>query len=504
MPLRVTRQSVEVLREADNPLTANLRVSRQAIEVMRKTAKNLTASSTLATTSTASRIGTLSPGAGNSITIVGTAELAHTLPRSAANALAVTQTASSGQPHEISETDTLSLNQAASRFGQFHKPDEGSALSLSQSASGIIVRELSAESTLGIIHSAGDPVFTRQLGAENEITIYQGFAVDFSRQSICQYDPSIGANSDPDAPEPPPTAIQGPVAGIQVPFQLVYPSTGTVTDSVSLRAPNLGNKDRLAFNRVLRETRGGTLIVFADRIWPKVQTLVLSFSGLYRVEAQALLEFLENHVGQEIGLIDWEHRYWRGVIITPDKPIVEDRFDSFSASFEFQGELDPTWNPQVVPPTERYSAIRSEQAGGYYVPREPQLPITPESTDYHSAQADGQIKIGYPVYLKTSGHVDPAQANDPGTAQVAGISISDTEATFACKYITEGRVQRTDWTEVAGTALLSAGATYFLDPLVAGRITTTAPVSSGHYVVRVGRAVTSSTLDVEIELPILL
>ena len=101
MPLRVTRQSVEVLREADNPLTANLRVSRQAVEVIRKTAKNLTASSTLAIASTASRIGTF---------------------------------------------------------------------------------------------------------------------------------------------------------------------------SVSLRAPNLGNKDRLSFNRVLRETRGGTLVVFADPIWPKVQT----------------------------------------------------------------------------------------------------------------------------------------------------------------------------------------------------------------------------------------
>ena len=504
MPLRVTRQSVEVLREADNPLAANLRVSRQAIEVMRKTAKNLTAASALDIASTASRIGSLSLDAGNTITIVGTAELAHTLTRSAANALAVSQTASSGQPHEISETDTLSLGQTASRSGEYHKPDEGSALSPSQSASGIVVRVLLAESTLGIIQSAGDPVFTRQLGAANEVAVYQGFAVEFSRQSISQYDPSIGANSDPDAPEPPPTAIQGPMAGIQVPFQLVYPSTGTVTDSVSLRAPDSGNKDRLSFNRVLRETRGGTLIVFADPIWPKVQTLVLSFSGLYRVEAQALLKFLEDHVGQEIGLVDWEHRYWRGVIITPDEPIVEDRFDGFSASFEFQGELDPTWNPQVVPPTERYSAIRSEQAGGYYVPVEPQLPTAPESTDYHSAQADGQIKIGYPVYLKTSGHVDPAQANDSATAQVAGISISDTEATFACKYITEGRVERTDWTEVAGTALLSAGATYYLDPLTAGRTATTAPVSSGHYVVRVGRAVTSNTLDVEIELPILL
>jgi hypothetical protein len=116
-----------------------------------------------------------------------------------------------------------------------------------------------------------------------------------------------------------------------------------VTDSVTLRAPNLGNKDRLSFNRVLRETRGGTLIVYADPIWPKIQTLVLSFSGLRSSEAQRLRAFFGNHLGLEIGLLDWEHRYWKGVVTTPDDPIVQDGQDSFSASFEFEGELDSDW-----------------------------------------------------------------------------------------------------------------------------------------------------------------
>jgi len=30
---------------------------------------------------------------------------------------------------------------------------------------------------------------------------------------------------------------------------------------------------------------------------------------------------------------------WKGVITTPDEPIIQDGKDSFSASFEFEGEL---------------------------------------------------------------------------------------------------------------------------------------------------------------------
>jgi hypothetical protein len=126
-----------------------------------------------------------------------------------------------------------------------------------------------------------------------------------------------------------------------LPFQLFYPVDGAVTDSVTLRAPNLGNKDRLSFNRILRETRGGTLIVFADPIWPKIQTLVLTFSGLRSVQAQQLLAFLDRHLGEEVGLLDWEGRAWKGVVTTPTDPVVQDGRDSFSASMEFEGELVP-------------------------------------------------------------------------------------------------------------------------------------------------------------------
>jgi hypothetical protein len=107
-----------------------------------------------------------------------------------------------------------------------------------------------------------------------------------------------------------------------------------------LRNPELGNKDRLQFNRISRETRGGTLIVYADSIWPKIQVQVLTFTGLSKEQAAGLLTFMSVHLGREIGFVDWEHRLWRGVITNPNDAVVQDgRGCMYSASLEFEGAL---------------------------------------------------------------------------------------------------------------------------------------------------------------------
>lgn len=51
---------------------------------------------------------------------------------------------------------------------------------------------------------------------------------------------------------------------------------------------------------------------------------------------------------------------------------------------------------------------------------------------------------------------------------------------------------------------LAFGAVYYLDPTIAGRLTDTAPTSSGQYVVRVGTAKSTTELMVDIEARILL
>jgi len=121
-----------------------------------------------------------------------------------------------------------------------------------------------------------------------------------------------------------------------------------------------------------------------------------------------------------------------------------------------------------------------------------------------TAEVDSDVKVGHIVYLKANGHIDLAKADIASTTHAAGLVIEDTTANTACQYISEGQVERADWTDIAGSASLTPGATYFLSDTQAGRLMPVATNTIGRYVVRIGRAVSVTTLDVEIEWPILL
>lgn len=124
-------------------------------------------------------------------------------------------------------------------------------------------------------------------------------------------------------------------------FRLQHPSTGTVTDEVVLRNPNLGNRHRVSPHRINRVTRGGDLIIYRDPSWPLVESLLVQFSALTRVKALELQTFIQDHLGEEIKLIDWEDRLWTGVIVVVDDPVVQDRKGdcAYTMSFEFEGVL---------------------------------------------------------------------------------------------------------------------------------------------------------------------
>jgi hypothetical protein len=47
---------------------------------------------------------------------------------------------------------------------------------------------------------------------------------------------------------------------------------------------------------------------------------------------------MEEHIGEDIKLIDWENRLWAGVLSNIQDPIVQDgRGCQYTASFEFEG-----------------------------------------------------------------------------------------------------------------------------------------------------------------------
>lgn len=212
---------------------------------------------------------------------------------------------------------------------------EDLALTTSRSLAEMLT--LSESGSTGVVRNSLGASDTLELG---EAVLYYNALEDY----LWVYHPFVGAGP-PSNPEPPPTELEGPVPGITDAFKLLYPAVGPFTDTLVLRAPNLGNKDRLQMSRVSRETRGGTLIVYADPIWPKVETLVLNFSGLTWAEAKGLHTFMDAHLGLEIGLLDWEHRFWKGVLTKLDDPIVQDGPGcKYSVGFEFEGEM-ATYSP---------------------------------------------------------------------------------------------------------------------------------------------------------------
>lgn len=115
----------------------------------------------------------------------------------------------------------------------------------------------------------------------------------------------------------------------------------------------------------------------------------------------------------------------------------------------------------------------------------------------------GSITIGMPVYISAAGTVDKARANADATSPVIGLVEVATIATTASgKILTDGIITVADWTSITGSATLTAGATYFLDAAVAGKLTATAPSTAGQSIVRVGTAIDTTTLEVSISRPI--
>ena len=131
-----------------------------------------------------------------------------------------------------------------------------------------------------------------------------------------------------------------PTLGDSGTLRLVSPAEGPVSSLIQLKAPNFQNRHNIAPTRTVNETRLGELIIFAAELaGPPVETLLLSFSGLKREQVRMVEQWHDDHLGQQIRLIDHEDRVWIGFISVVDDPGVEDRKMSYTLSFQFQGSL---------------------------------------------------------------------------------------------------------------------------------------------------------------------
>ena len=217
--------------------------------------------------------------------------------------------------------------------------DASSSLGLTQEADGLL-----SEDALTVIDSLQQAAVVQTeatLQAISELALRQSLGYVLERdRTDCDYSPFVGGTDEPGLLSPPRPKLPEPFLGIpeSVRFRLAaIPFEDGVTDDIiDLRAPNFGNRERLQSTRINRQSAGGTLQVFADPMWPKVHQLVMQFSALKATQARALLDFIERHVGAEIGLVDHERRVWRVVITNPDEAIVQDGREKFSATLEME------------------------------------------------------------------------------------------------------------------------------------------------------------------------
>jgi hypothetical protein len=251
-----------------------------------------------------------------------------------------------GRNYEATASSTMSLTQ-----DMWRSETPTTSMSLVQSldwgkTKGIPAQWLNLEHTVDLSGDWSRAVIDT-LGIGHSLTYYLPDPCDDKA-----YTPFIGESDVTDSPTPPDSDVpfaQGLPEGER--FLLLYPALGESTDIVELRAPNLDNRERQSFTRINRETRGGKLSIFADPTWPKINTLVLSFSGLTKVEVEETQQFMVDHIGQEIGIIDWEGRQWVGIITTPNERAVQDGKHGFTITFEFEGlmiEEMPSGNAMTI------------------------------------------------------------------------------------------------------------------------------------------------------------
>lgn len=119
------------------------------------------------------------------------------------------------------------------------------------------------------------------------------------------------------------------------------------------------------------------------------------------------------------------------------------------------------------------------------------------------------VVIGAPVYMDAADGFKKAKADASGTAIVIGLVAKDPSIASATsgEVATSGILTATtaQWDAVAGTTGgLTFNTRYYLDPSTAGKITDTAPTTTGQYVVEIGVAVSTTELKIDIQKRILL
>jgi len=117
--------------------------------------------------------------------------------------------------------------------------------------------------------------------------------------------------------------------------------------------------------------------------------------------------------------------------------------------------------------------------------------------------------IGAPVYVSSADTFMRAQANASASSKAWGMVYDSPNIANGASgsVATDGIVTATttQWDAVTGqSGGLTPGSDYFLSAATEGQMTTTPPSTVGQYVVKLGKALSSTKFDLSVDSPILL
>ena len=121
--------------------------------------------------------------------------------------------------------------------------------------------------------------------------------------------------------------------------------------------------------------------------------------------------------------------------------------------------------------------------------------------DIYTNMSDDFIYIGQPIVLNANNYLKRAKKSNP---EVIGISLVKVLPTTNTIYITSGRLQLEDWTNVTGTINLIPGSFYYLSMSSFGLMTHIPPDSFGDSIVEIGRAQNRKLLSINLKTPLYL
>lgn len=129
-----------------------------------------------------------------------------------------------------------------------------------------------------------------------------------------------------------------PVFVSHVDLVLTYPFVSP-TQTVTLRAPKLGDTHQVTVEAVRQQTMGGVTTMGRNGIWPIVDIYNFQFDGLPNDVIEAYFAFAILTAGQIVGLRDHLGRLFYGFILNPDGESNSEQVCNNSLEISFRGTL---------------------------------------------------------------------------------------------------------------------------------------------------------------------